>query len=94
MILGMTEDQINQLIEQRRSKSQPQGKTPPQSSRQLKILEIIKSATKYPIQFESIRKSRKWENNPPDKDTLLAELKELSQEWIRGDEKSGYYLQD
>jgi hypothetical protein len=94
MILGMTEDQINQLIEQRRSKSQPQSQTPPQSSRQRKILEIIQSAMKYPIQFESIRKSRKWENNPPDKDTLLAELKELSQEWIRGDEKSGYYLQD
>jgi hypothetical protein len=94
MILGMSEEQINQLIEQRRSKPQPQAKTPPQSSRQLKILEIIQSATKYPIQFESIRKSRKWENNPPDKDSLLAELKELSQEWIRGDEKSGYYLQD
>jgi hypothetical protein len=72
----------------------PQNKTLPQSKIALKLLEIIKAATKYPISFESIRKSRKWENISPDKTTLLSALNELSQEWIRGSEEEGYYLRD
>ncbi len=72
----------------------PKEKMPPQSEVGKKLLEIIKSATKYPISFEAIRKSRKWEDNSPDKATLLKGLQELSEEWIRGDEEKGYYLQD
>ena len=72
----------------------PQSKVLPQSESARKVLEIIQSATKHPISFESIRKSRKWENNSPDKATLLAALNELSFEWIRGNEIEGYYLQD
>jgi uncharacterized protein YgiM (DUF1202 family) len=75
-------------------KATPQDKTLPKSGTALKLLEIIKAATKYPISFESIRKSRKWENTSPDKATLLSALNELSQEWIRGNEEEGYYLRD
>jgi hypothetical protein len=75
-------------------KATPQNKTLPQSETALKLLEIIRAATKYPISFESIRKSRKWENTSPDKATLLRALNELSQEWIRGNEEEGYYLRD
>jgi hypothetical protein len=75
-------------------KATPKDKANPQSELGRKLLEIIQSATKYPISFESIRKSRKWENTSPDKATLLAALTELSQEWIRGNEEEGYYLQN
>lgn len=75
-------------------KATPKSKTLPQSRTALKLLEIIKAATKYPISFESIRKSRKWENTSPDKATLLSALNELSFEWIRGNEEEGYYLRD
>jgi hypothetical protein len=61
---------------------------------QKKLLEIIRSATKYPISFESIRKSRKWEDTSPDRHTLKAELRELEKEWIKGNDITGYYLQD
>lgn len=54
------------------------------------ILQIIKSASKLPINFEAIRKSRKWKQQP-EKKALLAALAELilSQK-IVGDEESGY----
>ncbi|HEY9709853.1 MAG TPA: hypothetical protein V6D48_16730, partial [Oculatellaceae cyanobacterium] len=93
MILGMSEEEVNKLIEQRRSKSSSsQGKALPQSQFQQKLLEIIKAATKYPISFDAIRKSRKWKE-APDRLTLINELNELSGEWIRGNEITGYYLQ-
>ena len=82
-------DRLEALI-----KATPKEKTQPQSELAKKLLEIIQSATKHPISFESIRKSRKWENGSPDKATLLAALSELSSEWIRGSETEGYYLQD
>ncbi len=82
-------DRLEALI-----KATPKDKNHPQSELGIKLLEIIQSATKYPISFESIRKSRKWENSSPDKATLLAALNELSSEWIRGSEEEGYYLQD
>lgn len=72
----------------------PKSKTPPQSEIGNKLLEIIQSATKYPISFESIRKSRKWEDTPPDTYTLKAELRELEREWIKGNDITGYHLQD
>ncbi len=72
----------------------PKEKVLPQSEIAKKLLEIIQAATKQPISFESIRKSRKWENNSPDKATLLAALEEITPEWIRGSEEEGYYLQD
>jgi hypothetical protein len=75
-------------------KATPQEKALPQSESGKKLLEIIQSATKYPISFESIRKSRKWEGNPPDKTTLLASLVEIKPDWIRGSEEEGYYIQD
>jgi hypothetical protein len=75
-------------------KATPEDKIPPQSELARKLLEIIQAATKYPISFESIRKSRKWEGNPPDKSTLLATLEGISPDWIRGSEEEGYYIQD
>jgi hypothetical protein len=88
-----TESDIRERLEEL-FKATPKDKTNPQSELGRKLLEIIQSATKYPISFESIRKSRKWENTSPDKATLLAALTELSEEWIRGNEEEGYYLQD
>ena len=75
-------------------KATPKDKLPPQTELAQKVLEIIQSATKYPISFESIRKSRKWESSPPDKTTLLATLEEITPNWIRGSEEDGYYIQD
>jgi hypothetical protein len=88
-----TESDIRERLEEL-FKATPKDKTNPQSELGRKLLEIIQSATKYPISFESIRKSRKWENTSPDKATLLAALTELSQEWIRGSEEEGYYVRD
>lgn len=75
-------------------KATPKEKTQPQSELAKKLLEIIQAATKYPISFESIRKSRKWENGSPDKATILAALGEITPDWIRGSEEEGYYIQD
>jgi hypothetical protein len=72
----------------------PKEKELPSSQIAKKLLKIVQSATKQPISFESIRKSRKWEGSSPDKASLLAALDELSSEWIRGNEAEGYYLQD
>jgi hypothetical protein len=88
-----TADDIRERLEAL-IKATPQEKVLPQSELAKKVLEIVQSATKQPISFESIRKSRKWEGSSPDKATLLAALNELSSEWIRGDEAEGYYLQD
>ncbi len=88
-----TPDDIRERLEAL-IKATPKEKELPQSETAKKLLEIIQSATKQPISFESIRKSRKWERSSPDKATLLAALNELSSEWIRGSEEEGYYLQD
>ncbi|HEY9665263.1 MAG TPA: hypothetical protein V6C91_00575, partial [Coleofasciculaceae cyanobacterium] len=40
------------------------------------IFEVVKSATKYPVSFEAIRKSRKWDNSP-DKQAILDGVSEL-----------------
>jgi energy-coupling factor transporter ATP-binding protein EcfA2 len=72
----------------------PKEKALPQSELAKKLIKIIQSSIKEPISFESIRKSRKWENTPPDKATLLAALEEINPDWIRGNESEGYYLQD
>jgi hypothetical protein len=88
-----TPDDIRERLEAL-IKATPKEKVLPQSELAKKLLEIIQSATKQPISFESIRKSRKWEGSSPDKATLLAALNELSSEWIRGSEEEGYYLQD
>jgi hypothetical protein len=88
-----TSDDIRERLEAL-IKATPQEKVLPQSKLAKKVLEIVQSATKQPISFESIRKSRKWEGSSPDKATLLAALNELASEWIRGNETEGYYLQD
>ncbi len=88
-----TPDDIRERLEAL-IKATPKEKILPQSEIAKKLLEIIQAATKQPISFESIRKSRKWEGSSPDKATLLAALNELSSEWIRGSEEEGYYLQD
>jgi hypothetical protein len=88
-----TSDDIRERLEAL-IKATPKEKKLPSSETAKKLLEIIQSATKQPISFESIRKSRKWEGSPPDKATLLAALEEIIPEWIRGSEEEGYYLQD
>ncbi len=88
-VTGDIRERLETLI-----KATPKNKIPPQTELAQKVLEIIQSATKYPISFESIRKSRKWESNPPDKTTLLATLEEITPDWIRGSEEEGYYIQD
>ncbi len=88
-----TADDIRERLEAL-IKATPKEKRHPQSEIAKRLLEIIQSATKHPISFESIRKSRKWEGSSPDKATLLAALNELASEWIRGNETEGYYLQD
>jgi hypothetical protein len=88
-----TSDDIRERLEAL-IKATPKEKELPSSQTAKKLLEIIQSATKHPISFESIRKSRKWEGSSPDKATLLAALQEITPEWIRGSEDEGYYLQD
>jgi hypothetical protein len=41
------------------------------------ILEIINGAKLLPISFEAIRKSRRWDGKPPEKQVLLESLQEL-----------------
>jgi hypothetical protein len=54
------------------------------------ILEIITSATKYPISFEAIRKSRRW-SQAPSKQELLSGIAELiAAEQIEGNENDGF----
>ena len=88
-----TADDIRERLEAL-IKATPKEKELPSSQIAKKLLEIVQSAAKQPISFESIRKSRKWEGSSPDKASLLAALDELSSEWIRGNEAEGYYLQD
>jgi hypothetical protein len=54
------------------------------------VLAIIKAANKYPIGFDSIRKSRRWEAQP-DRQLLREALQELVEaEMILGNEEGGY----
>jgi hypothetical protein len=54
------------------------------------VLEIIKSATKYPVTFDSIRKSRRWSTHP-ERQLLREALSELiAAEMIQGGEEIGY----
>jgi hypothetical protein len=54
------------------------------------VLGIIKSATKYPVGFDSIRKSRRWQTQP-DRQLLREALSELiTAEMIQGREETGY----
>jgi hypothetical protein len=54
------------------------------------VLAIIKAASKYPIGFDSIRKSRRWEAQP-DRQLLREALQELVEaELILGNEGDGY----
>jgi hypothetical protein len=56
------------------------------------VLKIIEAATKYPISFESIRKSRRW-SSKPDSQILRNALQELMDAaLITGDEETGYSL--
>ncbi len=56
------------------------------------VLEIIKSATKYPIGFDSIRKSRRW-TTQPERTLLRNALQELVDSMlIVGNEWGGYSL--
>jgi hypothetical protein len=54
------------------------------------VLYIIKSATKYPVSFDSIRKSRRW-STQPERQQLREALSELIvAEMIQGGEETGY----
>jgi hypothetical protein len=54
------------------------------------VLAIIKSATKYPVSFDSIRKSRRWATQP-ERQQLRESLVELrAAEMIQGTEETGY----
>lgn len=54
------------------------------------VLEIIKAATKYPIGFDSIRKSRRW-TTQPERTLLRTALQELVDfQVIVGNEWGGY----
>jgi hypothetical protein len=55
------------------------------------ILEIINGAKLLPISFEAIRKSRRWDGKPPEKQVLLESLQELIvAEKIAGSVDEGY----
>jgi len=57
------------------------------------ILEIIQNAAKYPISLESIRKSRRWGEKPPDMGTIDAGLYELVKLGrVAGDRVRGFCL--
>ena len=66
----------------------------PSSQMARTVLVIIQSAAKYPTSFDSIRKSRRWEGNSPERESLREALEELIPQWVTGDEERGYSIQE
>lgn len=58
-----------------------------------KIVEIVQSAIAFPVKFEAIRKSRKWDKNNPSVPQLRKALHSLVEDGkLHGNEEIGYEI--